>query len=58
MPKRYFRICVEKLQEQGTKENGKIELHNYEHQGHGVSAAVNQDTCSWLEKVIPANDAF
>lgn len=52
VPKRYFRLCQEKLTELGVKKEN-LDVHEYEDLSHTMSAAVLMDMCNWLEKVLP-----
>ena len=51
VPKRYYRMCTEKLTELGV--GNHLEAHEYEGLGHTISGPVIRDMCAWLEKAIP-----
>jgi len=52
VPKRYHRLCYEKLFELGVKEE-KVVLKEYEGMGHSLGGAELRDLCEWLERVVP-----
>ncbi|KAJ9647177.1 hypothetical protein H2201_003397 [Coniosporium apollinis] len=52
VPKRYFRINREKLQELGVKDEA-VEVHEYEGLAHNTSGEEIRGLCAWLEKVVP-----
>lgn len=52
VPKRYYRLCTEKLQELGLADE-LVEAKEYNDLGHSLSGAVIRDVCDWLERVIP-----
>lgn len=51
VPKRYLRICKEKLEQLGAT---GLEVKEYEGLGHQANAPELRDLCAWLEKVVPA----
>jgi lysophospholipase-1 len=53
VPKRYHRLCYEKLYELGTKEEC-VTLKEYEGMGHSMNSAELRDLCTWLERVVPS----
>jgi lysophospholipase-2 len=53
VPRRYHRLCSEKLRELGVKEEC-LTVKEYKGQGHSIGAGVLRDLCTWLEKVVPA----
>ena len=52
VPRRYYRMCIEKLYDLGLKEE-EVEAHEYDGLGHSLSGPVVRDVCTWLEKIIP-----
>lgn len=52
VPKRYWRLCAEKLREIGVKDE-MVESHEYEGLGHAASGQELRDLCMWLERVVP-----
>jgi predicted esterase len=53
VPKRYHRLCHERLVELGVKEEHLV-LKEYEGMGHVMSGAELRDLCEWLERIVPA----
>jgi lysophospholipase-1 len=53
VPRRYHRMCYEKLYELGAKEE-RVTIKEYEAMGHVMGGAELRDLCVWLESVIPA----
>ncbi|KAF2031864.1 acyl-protein thioesterase 1 [Setomelanomma holmii] len=53
VPKRYHRLCHERLVELGVKED-RLTLKEYEGMGHVMSGPELRDLCEWLERVVPA----
>lgn len=51
VPKRYHRMCYERLYELGVKENN-VSIHEYEGMGHVLGGAELRDLCAWLEEVL------
>lgn len=51
IPKRFHRLCCERLLELGIKEE-KTTVKEYEGMGHGMSGPELRDLCTWLEKVV------
>jgi lysophospholipase-1 len=52
VPKRYHRLCFEKLYELGVKK-ACTTLREYEGLGHVMGGAELRDLCIWLEQVVP-----
>lgn len=52
VPKRYHRLCYEKLFELGVPEE-RVTLKEYEGMGHVLNGAELRDLCTWLERVVP-----
>lgn len=52
VPKRYHRLCYEKLFELGVKEEC-VEIKEYEGLGHTMGGKELRDMCEWLEGVLP-----
>jgi lysophospholipase-1 len=52
VPKRYHRLCFERLYELGVSEE-RTTVREYEGLGHSVSPAELRDMCAWLEQVVP-----
>lgn len=52
VPKRYHRLCHEKLFKLGVKED-HVTLKEYEGLGHAMGGAEMRDLCEWLERVLP-----
>lgn len=52
VPKRYFNMCLESLQDLGHEE-GSLEPHEYEGMGHVMAGPVLRDACTWLERIVP-----
>jgi lysophospholipase-1 len=52
VPKRYHRLCFEKLYELGVKK-ACTTLREYEGLGHVMGGAELRDLCAWLEQVVP-----
>ena len=55
VPKRYHRLCYERLFELGIKEETTT-IKEYEGMGHVMSGAELRDLCAWLERVVPEVD--
>lgn len=55
VPKRYHRLCYEKLYEYGAKKES-VTLREYEGLGHVMGGAELRDLCAWLEQVVPPLD--
>jgi len=53
VPKRYHRMCYEKLYELGVQEE-RVTLKEYEGMGHVMGGAELRDLCAWLERVLPS----
>jgi lysophospholipase-1 len=53
VPRRYLRMCYERLYELGVKEE-RVTIKEYEGMGHVMGGAELRDLCVWLEKVLPA----
>tara|TARA_R110002003_G_scaffold1697_3_gene23466 strand:+ start:3198 stop:3773 length:576 start_codon:yes stop_codon:yes gene_type:complete len=53
VPKRYHRLCHERLAELGVKDE-RLVLKEYDGMGHVMSGAELRDLCEWLERVVPA----
>lgn len=52
VPKRYHRLCCEKLGELGVRDE-RVTLREYEGMGHSLGGGELRDLCGWLERVIP-----
>jgi lysophospholipase-1 len=52
VPKRYHRLCYEKLYELGIEE-ASVTLKEYEGMGHVMGGPELRDICTWLERVVP-----
>jgi lysophospholipase-1 len=52
VPKRYHRLCCEKLYELGVKEE-LVTLKEYEGMVHVIGGPELRDMCTWLERVVP-----
>jgi lysophospholipase-1 len=52
VPKRYHRLCYEKLYELGVKEE-LVTLKEYEGMVHAMGGPELRDMCTWLERVVP-----
>jgi lysophospholipase-1 len=52
VPKRYHRLCHEKLRELGVQEVS-VTLKEYEGMGHVMGGPELRDMCTWLERVLP-----
>jgi lysophospholipase-1 len=52
VPKRYHRMCYERLHELGVNEE-RVTIKEYEGMGHVLSGAELRDLCTWLERVVP-----
>lgn len=52
VPKRYHRLCYERLHELGVKKEHVATLE-YEGLGHLMGGAELRDLCTWLEQVVP-----
>ncbi|KAF1920367.1 Alpha/Beta hydrolase protein [Ampelomyces quisqualis] len=52
VPKRYHRLCYEKLHDYGVLKNS-VTLREYEGLGHMMGGAELRDLCAWLEQVVP-----
>jgi lysophospholipase-1 len=52
VPKRYHRICYERLYELGVAED-RVTLKEYEGMQHVLGGAELRDLCTWLEKTVP-----
>lgn len=55
VPKRYWRLCAEKLKEVGVKDD-LVESHEYEGLGHSASGQEMRHLCTWLEQVVPESE--
>lgn len=55
VPKRYWRICMEKLEDIDV-EDAVIEGHEYEGLGHSGSGQELRHLRTWLERVIRSVD--
>jgi lysophospholipase-1 len=52
VPKRYHRMCYERLYELGVAEE-RVTLKEYEGMAHVMGGAELRDLCTWLEKALP-----
>lgn len=52
VPKRYFRVCNEKLSELGINQEN-LTLKEYAGMGHRMGSEELRDLCEWLERVVP-----
>lgn len=55
VPKRYHRLCYEKLYELGVKKEN-VTIREYEGLGHVMGGAELRDLCTWLEEIVPLLD--
>ncbi|KAH7394153.1 acyl-protein thioesterase 1 [Phaeosphaeria sp. MPI-PUGE-AT-0046c] len=55
VPKRYHRLCYEKLYELGVKKEHAT-IREYEGLGHAMGGAELRDLCAWLEEIVPPID--
>jgi lysophospholipase-1 len=51
VPKRYHRLCYEKLLDMGMTQKG-LTLKEYEGMGHVMGGAELRDLCAWLEQLL------